>query len=286
MKNNLSKFALAILLAGSTIFAGCDKFDPYKTKIPEPLAHFAGSSTQSYEIGSAAAAPVTITIGTTDVQNVDRTVKFSVSSPTGATAGTHYSLSNTTGSVTIPAGQSVASFQLQGIFAPYDNTGRKDTLVFALEEPSVKIADFQSKQTFLLRGPCFDGDVANISVMAGNYTQTFEGGAGPYTTTISNITSTGATTATGSLNNLWDYFGPVSINFDWTDPLNTKAEIPLQITNKEYAAGQPFYVRTKPGQSNKFSVCNERFHFSLDVLVLIGGSLYYYDNGLDYVMGR
>jgi hypothetical protein len=96
----------------------------------------------------------------------------------------------------------------------------------------------------------------------------------------------GTTTATAMMNNLFDYFGPVTINFDWTDPANTKAEIPLQITNKEYAAGQPFYVRTKPGQANKFSVCNERITFKLDVLVLISGSLYYYENGMDYVMAR
>lgn len=285
MKKIFSKITLASLLAGAILFAGCDKFEPYKTVTPEAQAHFVGAPSQSYPIISASTAAYTISIGTTDVQKEDRTVKFSVSSTTGATPGTQYTLSNTTGSVTIPAGQATASFTIQGNFAPYDNTGRKDTLIFTLEEPSVTVAGFLNKLTLIMRGPCFDGDVSNISEMAGNYTQTYEGGAGPYTTSIA-INSVTGTTAAATINNLWDYFGPLNINFDWTDPLNTTAEIPLQITDKFYAAGQPFYVRSKPGQPNKFSICNQRITFSLDVLVLIGGSLYYYDNGLAYVMGR
>lgn len=285
MKKILSNLTLAILFTGSILFAGCDKFEPYKTVKPESQAHFVGASAQSYSITSASAAPYTITIGTTDVQKEDRTVKFSVSSTTGATPGTQYTLSNTTGSVTIPAGQATASFTIQGNFAPYDNTGRKDTLIFTLEEPSVKIAGFLNQLTLALRGPCFDGDVTDIAEMKGNYTQTYEGGSGPYTTSIA-INSVSGTTATATITNLWDYFGPLTINFNWTDPLNTTAEIPLQLTDKFYAAGQPFYVRTKPGQANKFSICNQRISFSLDVLVLIGSTLYYYDNGLPYVMER
>lgn len=284
------RFNIPLLAAAGMFFltmTACNKNNPYETVLPPAQVHFNGSSSQSYAIETSAAPAFTVTIGTTNVASVDRAVTFKVTSPTGATAGTQYTLDVTGGTVTIPAGQTSAQIKVQGLFPAYDGTGRKDTLLFILSEPSVTVADFGDTLTLAMRGPCFDGDVTNISIMGGAYSKTYENGSyGPYSTTISGVSSTGATTANATLTGLYEMFGPVNIKLDWTDPFNTTIEIPLQITNKEYAAGQPFYVRTKPTGPNKFSVCNQNFSFILDVLVNIGGTLYYYDNGVVYTMGR
>lgn len=284
--NRLSVISGLLLLSAVTIIAGCTK-TASNLVIPPEQVHFLGDKTQSYPIETNPAPAFTVKLGVTTVSKEARSATVEISSPSGAIAGTHYTVTGlTSNSITVPAGSAVSEFGIQGVYDQY-TTGRRDTLRIVLKSPSLTPAGFNDTLQLILRGPCFDGNITDINAMTGSYTQTFEGGSGPYTTSISNLVYTpGATTATANLNNLWDYFGPVTINLDWTDPTNTKAEIPLQITNKEYAAGQPFYVRTKPGQANKFSICNERFTFKLDVLVLISGSLYYYDNGLDYVMGR
>lgn len=278
---------ITIILISIFAVIGCNKNKPYETVVAPAQAHFVGSKTQVYEILTNPAPAYNVVVGTTDVSSSDRTITYNVSSPSGAVAGTQYTL-GTTGTVTIPAGQATANIDVHGIYNAY-TSGRKDTIVFSLKEPSVKPAGFLDTVKLILRGPCFDGSVdqSSISQMSGNYTNTFENGSyGPYTTTISTITLTSATTGTATVNNLYDYFGPVTINFDWTDPNNTSVSIPLQITNQVYAPGQPFYVRTKPGASNKFSYCNNNLAFTLDVLVNISGTLYYYDNGVIYTMGR
>lgn len=284
--NRFSVIPALLLISSLAMVMSCTK-TASNLFIPPEEVHFLGDKTQRYVIETNPAPAYTVKLGVTTVSKEDRTATVEITSPTGAAAGTQYTVNGlTSNSITVPAGSAVVEFSLQGVYSQY-TAGRVDTLQIVLKAPSVKPASFNDTLNLILRGPCFDGAVSDINIMLGNYTQTFEGGSGPYTTSIANMTHVaGSTTATAMMNNLFDYFGPVTINFDWTDPANTKAEIPLQITNKEYAAGQPFYVRTKPGQANKFSVCNERITFKLDVLVLISGSLYYYENGMDYVMAR
>jgi hypothetical protein len=127
--------------------------------------------------------------------------------------------------------------------------------------------------------------------MGGSYTNTFEDGGsyGPYTSTISGITVLTPTTGTAKIDNLYDYFGPLNINFDWTDPANIKVEIPLQQTNQNYAAGQPFLVRTSPGQTSTFSVCSQTISLIIDVIVdnyPAPGSAAYYDQAYDVNLAR
>lgn len=279
LKSILGIVALVVLLGS------CDKTKLYENTLPPAQAHFVGDENQTYSVTGSPAPTYNVVIGTTDVASVDRVINYEVTSPTGAVAGTQYTI-GTTGSVTIPAGQTIATIDVHGDVSAY-TAGRKDLLVFSLKPGSVENATFSDTVKLLMRGPCFDGDIENISDMAGSFTKTFENGSyGPYTTTIGSVTPTSATTASAKLTNLYESFGPVTINLDWTDPNNTKAEIPLQITDKLYAAGQPFYVRTTPGSANNFSICNQRFSFILDVLVNIGGTLYYYDREVVYTMGR
>ena len=273
------KYAFLSIITGSTLIFSCEKT---KITIPPEVATFANQSAGTYFI-TAPGVTYEVPVGVTTISDKDRTITFSVTSPTGAVLGTNYTLSGT--SVLIPAGQTTGKITVSGDYNLY-STGQKDSLIFTLSTPDVSPSDYNNTFKLLMRGPCFDGDVT-LNDMAGDYTRTFENGTyGPYTTTISNIISTSATTGRATLTNLYDAFGPVEIRFDWTDPSNTKVEIPLQITDQEYDVGQPFYVRTKPGSSNKFSVCSQNFSFILDVLVDISGTLYYYENGVVYTMAR
>jgi hypothetical protein len=234
--------------------------------IPPAQAHFVGDATQPYDILVDPVPTYSITVGTTDVSSSDRTISYSITSPSGAVAGTNYSIGGKPGTVVIPAGEATATIDVQGIFAPY-TSGRKDTLVFKLETPDVEVAGFQNTLMLILRGPCFDGDVTDIKVMSGTYANSTDPDDPVYTATVNNITALTATTATGKIANLWDVFAPVTINFDWTDPLNTKVSIPLQPAGIDYDAGQPFLIRTSPGQANKFSVCNEKITLIVDLIV-------------------
>lgn len=267
-------------LLSATIFVGCKKSEPLT--IPPEMATFTNETAGTYFI-TAPGVTYEIPLGLTTVSDQDRTITVSVSSPTGAVEGTNYTVSSKT--VVIPKGETTASIVLSGVYDLY-TAGEKDSLFFTITSPGVTPSEYNNTYKLLMRGPCFDGEVV-LDEMGGSFTQTFENGSyGPYTTTVTGLTMTSATTGTGSINNLYDFFGPVTINFDWTDPNNTIVSIPLQITDQEYDTDQPFYVRTKPTGINKFSICNQRLSFILDVLVDIGGTLYYYDNGVVYTMGR
>lgn len=229
-----------------------------------------------------------IPVGLTAVSGQDRTISIEVSSPTGAQLGTQFTISSS--SITIPAGKVVDTLI---IFGKYDEylAGRKDTLKITLSGSDVETAAFNNTYTLLVSGPCFDGDISDINVIAGDFANTFEngGGYGPYTVTISNITQLTPTTGTATATNLYDSFGPININFDWTDPNNTIVTIPLQQTDQDYDVGQPFLIRTSPGLVSKFSVCNQTISLFIDVIVdnyPSPGSAAYYDKELDEVLSR
>jgi hypothetical protein len=256
-----TKLLLAFLLLGF-VFLGCDKTKLYDVKKPEAEATFLNVTSATY-IMNTANDVYRLKIGTTDVSDHDRTVNITVSSPTGATQGTQYTLSKT--SVVIPAGKVIDSIDVKGVFAQY-TAGRKDSLIFTISGGDVTPSSFNSTLKMLLRGPCFDGDVT-LSTMAGSYANSTDADDPKYTATVTNLSTLTATTGTGKIGNLWDAFTPVTINFDWTDPANTKVSIPLQAAGINYAAGQPFLIRTSPGQPNKFSVCNGRIDLVVDLIV-------------------
>lgn len=288
-----NKFSLLGLLAIG-LLVSCDKTKPYETKIAEPQAHFTGNKNQIYSVVTNPPPAYKITIGTTDVSDANREVGYTLVKSAGAIQGTDFTITPAD-KVTIAAGQATADITIQANYASY-TAGQKDTLTFYLKEPSVKPAGFSDTIRLVLRGPCFDGDIsANgtlITVMNGNYANTREPsiGYGPYTSSISGLVqpATG-TTSSGSINNVFDTFGPLVINFDWTDPNNVKVNIPLQQTNTDYAPGQPFLVRSSPGQQNKFSVCNQTLTMTIDVIVNnypAVGQAAYYDQNYPITMGK
>jgi len=255
------------LLLLFVVIAGCDKTKLYKTKIADTQAHFIGSKNQQYNVVVNPAPAYTITLGTTDVADVDRTVTIKVTSPTGASA-TQYTLSAAGNTVTIPKGQATATFNVQANFAAY-TTGRKDTLIFTIQEPSIKSASFSDTVKLALRGPCFEGGVV-LSDFIGAYANTVETFAtnppyGPYRTTISSVNQLTATTGTITVNNIWDNgWGPITFTLDWTDPANRTATVVSQaaITGSDAGdisatyAGQTIAVRPFAGSPGTFSWCS------------------------------
>ncbi|SDC35781.1 hypothetical protein [Niabella drilacis] len=109
-------------------FLGC-KRNSDLTK-PESRAEFP-VATGSYSILNNPGSNFKIPIGFTDIQNIDRTINFSVTSPTGAVSGQQYTVAQN-GSVTIPSGKALDSIQVNGLFAGYASRDKKDSLYFTI----------------------------------------------------------------------------------------------------------------------------------------------------------
>ncbi len=256
-----------MLLAATVVLGvGCDKNKPYDLITPVPAVHFDGAATQTYSVLVNPTPAFAVNVGTTDVSSADRTVGYTITSSTGAVVGNQYTVSGTAGTVTIPAGQSVATFNIQANYDSY-TSGRIDTLLVTLNEPSVTVADFQNTLTVILRGPCFEGDV-DPAAFVGSYENTNEdfGGSayGPYTTTVSNPVLTSPTTATIKITNIWDNgWGPITFVMDWTDPANRTLTVVQQTSGIADAstigaayAGNQVAVRPFVGETGTFSACD------------------------------
>lgn len=253
--------------AGILVALGsCNKNKTYDVLTAEPQAHFTntkGATSQyvPYYVANDANSLFNVVVGTTDVTSADRTVTYKVSSPSGAVAGTNYTIA-TTGTVTIPAGKATANIPVHGIFAPYAAGTRKDTLIFTLTEPSIAAAKFLDTVRVVLQRYC------NVTLpgLGGAYTRTFEGTYGPYTSTVINLTSTGATTATGTLTNVYDSgITANNVVFDWTDPGNFKITIPEQNTG-QMGSGYQIWIRSSGGSGNTFSSCDQTISLKIDLL--------------------
>jgi hypothetical protein len=254
---------------------------------PEELAHFQNKTGDSYFILTPTTT-YTVPIGVTTVSSSARTVSVSVSSPTGAVQGSQFTVDNL--EVTIPAGQATGSIILQGIQAQY-LAGRRDTLVFTINDGGGKVvpSDFNNTFRLFMRGPCFDGDIgdAELNAMLGAYNNSFDAGFGaygPYKTTIKSITRLSFTTARAVIENVWDYgFGDVNFIMDWTDPQNTTINVEAPTTlpadagvlNAAYAGMNLVIRKHANGQNGTFSVCNGnlRLVYQLGVFNTPAGTL-------------
>jgi hypothetical protein len=267
--NYLNKRLLSALLILGIAISGCDKTKLYDIKEAESQAHFNGAKTQQYNITTNPPPAYNIVIGTTDVSDQDRVITFNVTSPSGAVAGTEYTLGITGTTVTIPAGQATATIPVTGNFNSF-NAGQKDTLVFTLKEPSVKVAGFLDTVNLVLRGPCFDGvdinDAANRTATLGDYNNSNDDGFGPYgpyQTKLKSITLLTATTARAVINNVWDFgFGDINFIIDWTTSSNVTINVEgTVVTGADAGVLNPAYngmnlvIRKHPSANGNYSVC-------------------------------
>jgi hypothetical protein len=294
MNKNFSRLLPAALLLLVVTWYGCKKETPLT--LPLEQAHFMNKSAGSYFI-TAPGVTYKLPIGLTTVSNVDRTINISVTSPTGAVAGTHYTLNKT--SFVIPAGKVVDTLVISGVYAQY-TAGRKDTLVIKMEgtdKGGVAASTYNSEFKLFMRGPCAEAelmDPTNLQAFMGDYNNTNEnyGGAyGPYKTTVTSITPTSATTATITVNNVFDWdWGPVTLTLDWTDLANRKVTlVPHNVGGNAgnlfgaTYAGMNYALRpASSGQIGTFSFCNRSIGFFANIGVwrnapltpLYSGTLY------------
>jgi hypothetical protein len=273
--NNLSLLAI---LATAFVLGGCDKTKPYDVVVPPPQAHFVGKEVQTYKAEVNPAPIYNVVVGTTDVAKSDRLVTYNVTSLSGAVGGNQFTIAsgNSTGTVTIKAGEAIANIAVQANAASYVS-GRKDTLMFTLAEPSIKPAGFLDTVYLILRGPCFEGDVT-LSDLLGDYANTnedFGGAYGPYTTSISSVNQTSATTGDIVVENIYDYgWSPITFHLDWTNPTNRLVTLDRQynIAAASTVTSNPAYssylVMVGPSPSagpGTFSICNQTLTLKIRV---------------------
>ncbi len=279
--NALSLFAVAAI---ALLLGSCDKTKPYDTVVAPPQAHFVGAKTQTLSATTNPVPVYNVIVGTTDVSQSDRTVTYKVTSPSGAVGGTHYTIAsgNNTGTVTIQAGKARADIAVQAIYSAY-STGRKDTLVVTLAEPSLKPSGFLDTVKLVIRGACFEGNV-NLNDFLGVYANTNElfgtSAYGPYTTTISSVTPVTATTGKVTVENIWDNgWAPITFDLDWTNPAARITSLVQQdniadgsTVNPQYAGSSVTVTNPSatafPNERGTFSICNQTLQFKMRICLL------------------
>jgi hypothetical protein len=209
-------------------------------------------STSTYYIKSDNAV-YKLPVGVTNVAKVDRTIQFTYTS-TAAVIGTQY---NAPSSIVIKAGTALDTLTISGLFSGYPLSSRKDTVTIAISGGDVPANAYKGKYKLILRKYC---DVT-LADFYGKYTKVIDNGNyGPYTMSVVNNSgvSTGATTGTIQISNLWDYGLPniVTVALDWTDPANFKVTIPDQV----YIDSEGLWIKgtATPGT---FSSCDQTFTF-------------------------
>lgn len=249
------------------VIDACTKKETDEAAIPEKVAHFTNTTIANYYVQNVPNSTFKIPIGITTPVATATKITVSVSSPTGATAGTQYILPSTT--VTIPAGKTIDSLPIQGLFAGFPGT-RRDTLVFKITGGDAAPASYNDTYKLVLQKYC----AVDITTFAGTYNNMNDNDGSPvYSATVAAITAANRTSATTGyiiISGLWGVpgSGPIRVNLDWTDPGNFKTDIPT---------GQPLYVDPSFGQafvrpvgSGTFSSCSNTFTLKYQVYVSLG----------------
>jgi len=250
----LLKISLPLfLILGIT---ACKKTDTLQN-VPSQ-AHFANETGSSYFV-TGPTVKKKIAIGLTNVSDKDRTINFTVTSPTGAIAGTHYNIIGGN-SLTIPAGKAIDSITIQGVYSQY-LAARKDTLIFTITDGTeTKASTYNDTYKLFMRGPCSDLEIV-IAEMFGSYKKTFENGSyGPYESTLTNFTQTSATTGTVTLNNIYDSGISCTATLNWGTLGNYTILFAPQPT------GIPgFSLRSPGGTPGTFTYCVNKFTIPLEL---------------------
>jgi hypothetical protein len=269
----MNKSVLKIFLAGLTfsfLFLGsCKKNNLVVDQdvVPPSYVKFntlqAADTIGTYYIRSTN-DPFKLPIGVTTVSDKDRTINFTYTSTAAQT--TQY---NAPSSIVIPAGKALDSLTISGLFSGYGSATRKDTLKIQITGGDVPASPYKATYYLILRKYCdvfladFDGDYTN-SDDNGTY--------GPYFTSVTpgSGTATGPTSATMTIENIWDPGVPVitSVNLDWSNPANFTVTIPDQ----EYFGPADIWIKgTLPGS---FSSCDQTF--------ILRYTLYYKSTNVDF----
>lgn len=273
MKKSIFKYIIpGLLLMGA--FVGCKKNNLVVDKDPlvaPEAARFIispGVSTNTYNYfilqNPAPGSKYDLPIGVTTVSTAERKVKLTYSSAT-AVKGTHYTAPD---EIVIPAGASTATLSVQGLFAAYagnrsDNVKIKITSADGYVKPNA----YKDSVILVIQQYC----PVDFMSMAGTYTRTYEGTYGPYPSTLINLTSTGATTGTATLTNIYDSGISGTINFDWTTPGAFKITIPSGQATPYTSGGLPLLLRANPSNTGStFNSCNNTLTLYLQLYTTAG----------------
>ena len=269
MTNTFVKIAGGVSVAAAVmLMAGCKKVGGEDVTPPEQV-HFLNQSINTYYVQNSPTSVYNIGVGATTPSSVDRTVNYTVTSPTGAVAGTQYTIVNS-GTVVIPAGQVIGQIQVKGIFAGFPGN-RIDTLIFRITSSNPKSSDYNSETRLVMKKYC---DV-NIPALTGNYNNTFDFSGspspdyGPYSVNVVPVTpGVYGTKDTLRINNFWDYGNPVDVIIDWTDPANFKTTV----IDGAYVYTDPTYgvARIKARGNGSFSSCDQKFTINFSIYVAAG----------------
>lgn len=217
------------------------------------------------ENNAAGGSTFKLPVGITTVSSVDRTVSLTYTSRT-AVQGTHYKGPTT---LTIPAGKVIDTLSFQGLFAAYP-TGRKDTVIVRISSDGggIKKAGFNDTFRIIMQKYC----TVSLPALGGAYTKTFEGTYGPYTSNVLNLTSTGATTATAVIDNIYDSGIEANVVFNWTNPAAFTVTIPDQSTGFT-SGGNDLRIRGTVGQTSGFSSCDNTITLRLQLYTVVAGAI-------------
>lgn len=264
MKSN--RYILLLALAGPlTLLQSCIK-EPLA--IPPSVSEFTANSPGTFFITNTANASFKVPVGITAVADVERTINYTVSSPTGAVAGKQYSIAKS--SVTIPAGVVTDSIVVNGSFAEYSNS-RIDTLVFTLTAGgSVQPSTFANTYKLVLQRYC----AVSLPALAGTYRKSFDiddsdptAPYGPYDIDVTSGTTTG-TKGYILLDNLWDVgSASIRVDLDWTDVNTFKTSIPDQFLYVDSRYGN---ARVRGVGTGTFSACDNKLTLRYQVYVSLG----------------
>jgi hypothetical protein len=283
MKNKLLVLAAWMAFACVMVIA-CEK---KKDVTPPAYAEFTTSvaSANVYYVTNDPNSQIKIPVGITTVSNVDRTVQIKDSSR-GAVNGTQYTLPS---SITIPAGKTVDTLVLKGLFAGYAG-GRVDTLYIKIVNGAdVPANSYNVTYTVILQAYC---DVVGNDLI-GDYTKTVDydrnnspSAQGAYKAVISNWTSTGPYSADIKITNLgWtsdvgfgdtdpvNYSTPgflpgdpvlagLTAHLDWTKPSKFTVTVPSQPYLLDSYGNGPSTI----SGTGSFSSCSQTFTIKLNVV--------------------
>ena len=267
---NIEKFGFIILIL-AVIISSCKKNNLVIGKDIEPPSFvkfnrlLATDTMKTYYINSAG-NPFKLVVGLTTIADKDRTISFTYTSNT-AVQGAQF---NAPASIVIPAGKALDTLAFSGLFAGYTSTAKIDTVKITISGGDVPASPYYSTYYLILRKYC---DVV-LPSLAGTYANTNEYNSdgtfsyGPYTTVVKNLVATGTTTATGTVENLYnDGWNDINFTLDWTNPASFKVTIPTQLTGKSYS-GAPTSVKTSTTVKSTFSSCDNSFTISVDLVNL------------------
>lgn len=261
-----SLFASVLLV----VLASCKKNNLVVDKSPvitppEAAEFLLTSFTKNYYVSSTSTAGYNIPVGITNVSSVDRTIQFAYTSSTGAVLGTQF---NAPTSLVIKAGQAVANLNISGVPSFYTGT-QVDTVKVKIV--GGKIGAYQGKDSVVLVMQRYCDVV--LADLTGDYTNTNEYNAagafsyGPYTAALANVVSTGASSATADIQNIYDDgWNNIPCVLDWSDPANFKVTIALTPTGKAYGGATATSVRTSSTKASTFSACDRSVTIFIDLV--------------------